>query len=305
MSRVSAASPGPALGLGRRSTAEMNSNSSAAAISTLLGSMSTPNLITRQSAGIRSSSLPGSAVAPGNSSRRHRAPWISSRNRKLSTYRNYLNVSREFINEIIEYYEGTRIGRQELHADILDDSELALWKRKWIDDSRVYSHPYLSYITVGVDPGDVVDTGIVVAGRNQSGSDGYVLSDDSVQGGPEVWGKQVWASAIKFNANCIVPEKNHGGLMVAHTLETYRPPGCFIPIKEVWASTNKAARAQPFAALTEQGRIHHVGTFAELENELCGWEPSGKEPSPNRLDAAVWALYGLDIVSTKLQAGVL
>lgn len=229
--------------------------------------------------------------------------------RKIASYRNAINLTPEWFRELLEMYEGTRIGRQELMGDILDDSELALWRRSWIDRNRVQSFPYLSWITVGVDPGDIVHTGIIAAGRNKSGSDYYVLGDDSLTGGPEMWGKQVWATAIKQNANVIMIEKNYGGLQNEHTLETYRPSGCYIPIKAIHVTDGKAVRAQPSATLDEQGRGHHVGNFGELENEMCSWEPNPAEgkkmPSPNRIDARTLAVYGLNIIKTRKLIGAM
>ena len=120
-----------------------------------------------------------------------------------------------------------------------------------------------------------------------------MLEDASVAGQPEVWAKQAWATAVRVDANKIIAEKNNGGLMVHDTLENRRPDGIFIPIEIVHASQGKAARAEPVAGLAEQLRLHHLGTFGDLEDELCSWEPNSSMASPNRLDALVWAVYGL------------
>lgn len=220
--------------------------------------------------------------------------------RKVSTYRNLLNLAESTIRRLFGRYEGTRLGRQELYADILTESEQALWKLRWIEQHRVSSTPHLGYVVVGVDPPakDLTECGIVCSGRNVDRTDCYTLADDSINGTPDVWAKQVWATATKHNANLILAEQNQGGLMVQHTLETCRPPDCRIPIDLVTASESKAMRAGPVAMLAEQGRDHHVGTFGMLEDELCNWEPTGKDPSPNRLDAKVWSVYGLNLLNS-------
>ena len=151
---------------------------------------------------------------------------------------------------------------------------------------------------MGVDPPakDLTECGIVASGCNYDKTDCYTIADDSLAGTPDVWAKQVWATATKCNANLILAEQNQGGLMIEHTLDMARPPDCRIPIELIPATESKAARAGPVAMLAEQGRDHHVGTFGTLEDELCNWEPTGTSPSPNRLDAKVWSVIGLGMI---------
>jgi phage terminase large subunit-like protein len=150
--------------------------------------------------------------------------------------------------------------------------------------------PELRRIIVGVDPaatsGDGADeTGIVVVGRDhRTPPHGYVLADLTVRGTPHQWASAVVAAYHGWQANLIVAEINNGGEMVAHTIRTVWPNA---PIDVVHASRGKATRAEPIAALAEQGRWHHAGTFPLLEDQLTGWTPG--DASPDRLDAAVWA----------------
>ena len=218
--------------------------------------------------------------------------------RKVSTFRNLLNLAPEWFDEIQSIFRGTRLGRQELYADILTESDAALWKLAWIEKYRVQSHPILSRVIVGVDPpaGELTECGIVASGCNYDKTDCYTIADDSLSGTPEIWAKQVWATATKVNAHEVLAEQNQGGLMVQHTLDMARPHDCRIPVRLIPATESKAARSGPVAMLAEQGRDHHVGTFGQLEDELTNWEPTGKSPSPNRLDAKVWSVIGLDMV---------
>lgn len=206
-----------------------------------------------------------------------------------STYENRANLSEGFFEYVIKKYEGTRLGRQELNAEILTDVPGALWKREQIDASRVLKSPELDYIVVGVDPsassnGD--EAGIITAGRK--GDDYYTLADDSLQGSPDAWARAVVTAYHKHRANLIVAEKNNGGEMVEAVIKQVDNT---VPVKLVHASRGKATRAEPVAAIAEQGRDHHVGTFPALEDELCLWMPG--DASPNRLDAKVWAITEL------------
>lgn len=221
---------------------------------------------------------------------------------RASTFRNRAHLAASTLRRLAARYGGTELARQELYAEIIGDSEGALWRRAWIEAARTASYPVLDWIAVGVDPpgGLITECGIVATGRHGSPLDGdlYVLADDSLSGHPDVWARQVWATAIKTGANEIVAEMNHGGLMVEATLNACRPSGCWIPIRpDVHASESKQARAQPFALLAEQGRMHHVGNFSELEDEMTSWIPFDDETgkrmaSPNRIDACVWAGVG-------------
>lgn len=206
-----------------------------------------------------------------------------------STYENRANLSGGFFDYVIKKYEGTRLGRQELNAELLTDAPGALWKREQIDASRVLKAPELEYIVVGVDPsassnGD--EAGIITAGRK--GEDYYTLADDSLQGSPDAWARAVVTAYHRHKANLIVAEKNNGGEMVEAVIKQVDNT---VPVKLVHASRGKATRAEPVAAIAEQGRDHHVGTFPALEDELCLWMPG--DASPNRLDAKVWAITEL------------
>jgi phage terminase large subunit-like protein len=173
---------------------------------------------------------------------------------------------------------------------------------------RVSQPPALERIVVGVDPHTskgVGETGIVTAGLATIGgkTHGYPLSDDTVGGRPEQWALQVLAAYGKHRADRIVAEKNQGGDMVEHTIRSVEG-GQNAPVTLVWASRGKRARAEPISALYEQGRIHHVGTLGELEDELCTWVPGETAESPNRLDALVWALTEL-MIGTGQPAGAI
>lgn len=214
-----------------------------------------------------------------------------------STYDNLDNLAPAFRDQIITQYEGTRLGRQELHAEILDDVPGALWQRALLDNSRVTAFPDLVRIVVGVDPAasdneGAAETGIIVAGIGTDGH-GYVLDDLSLRASPAGWAAQVVAGYHKLKADRIVAERNNGGDMVAHTIRTADRT---VAVKQVWAARGKLVRAEPIAALYEQARVHHVGLLADLEDQLCGWVPG--EKSPDRLDALVWALTDLMLDDT-------
>lgn len=179
--------------------------------------------------------------------------------------------------------------RMEIMAEDLDEAPGALWKRTDIDKARVIQAPELERVIVGVDPsatsgGD--EAGIITCGRN--GDDYYTLADDSVQGSPQTWAKAAVTAYHKYKANLIVAEDNNGGEMVEAVIKQVDPS---VPVTRVHASRGKATRAEPVAAISEQGRDHHVGAFPALEDELCLWMPG--DASPNRLDAKVWAITAL------------
>ena len=197
-------------------------------------------------------------------------------------------ISKEALSEIANDMTATAY-RMEILAEDLNEAPGALWKRDQIEASRVTQHPDLVRIVVGVDPtassmGD--EAGIVTAGI--AGDDYFTLSDDSRQGSPQEWASSAVAAYHKFRADAIVAEKNNGGDMVEAVIKQVDPT---VRVKLVWASRGKATRAEPIAAIAEQGRDHHVGSFPLLEDELCMWMPGDK--SPNRLDAKVWAMTEL------------
>lgn len=211
---------------------------------------------------------------------------------RFSTFQNAANLSPIFLQAIKEQYEGTRLGRQELEGEILEDTPGALWTRDLIERTRVHKLPALTRIVVGVDPSVTSEegsdeTGIVVAGRDAAGH-GYVLHDASLRGTPNAW---AWACVNAYHdweADRIVGEANNGGDLVEVNVRTVGPK---VSYKKVHASRNKQTRAEPISSMYEQGRIHHVGTLPELEDQLCTWVPG--EKSPDRMDAMVWALTEL------------
>ncbi len=209
------------------------------------------------------------------------------------SYDNIANLSPTYIREVLDPYKGTRLGRQEIGGEILDDNPGALWKRSDIEQYRVTDMPALQRIVVAIDPtatatGD--EAGIIVAGVAMVGRDRhlYVLDDVSTHGSPHVWASAAVAAYNKWRADRIVAEVNNGGEMVEATIRMEDPR---VAYKSVYASRGKVTRAEPIAAVYEQGRGHHVGMFAQLEDELCQWE-AGSD-SPNRLDALVWAATDL------------
>ena len=221
-----------------------------------------------------------------------------------NTYENMSNLAKPFIQTIISKYKGTRLGRQEIQAEILDDNPNALWNRIIIDDNRVTDRIDCFRLVVGVDPPgtepdkerpekEVTECGIVVVGEGKAlpGMNFpklkhyYVFDDLSMRGSPDKWAREAVSGLNKYKGDSIVPEKNFGGAMVKSTLRNVDKD---VSIHEVHASRGKYLRAEPVSALYEQGRVHHIGTFPELEDELCEWEPGKK--SPNRLDALVWGI---------------
>ena len=215
-------------------------------------------------------------------------------NTVVSTYANLGNLAPTFRQTVLERYEGTRQGKQELYGELLEDVEGALWTWdmfQWVEEA-----PSLDRIVVGVDPAgtankDSDETGIVVIGI--AGKDLYVLADFTLKGSPGTWAGRANSAYDDFSADAIVPEKNYGGEMVRHTLETSGYSGA--RIIEVTSRRGKVIRAEPIVALYEKGRVFHVGRrgdLAQLEDELTSWVP-GKGPSPNRLDALVHAAHEL------------
>lgn len=211
-----------------------------------------------------------------------------------STFDNAANLAPTALAQLRARYEGTRLGRQELEGAILDDNPGALWQRDRLDANRIWEVPALSRVVVAVDPsgGDGPENdeqGIIVAGKDAAGR-GYVLGDYTCKLDPNGWGREVVKAFHSHQANYVVAEANYGGAMVQHVIKTVDPS---VPVKMVTATRGKALRAEPVAALDAQGKISHVGSFPELEDELCVWDPEGKGASPNRLDARVWAFTDL------------
>lgn len=219
---------------------------------------------------------------------------------KGSTRDNSANLPDSFIRSIEDKYGGTRLGRQELEGEILDDIPGALWNREMLDAKRLKEVPEdLLRVFVAVDPATSSDEGadehgIVVVGlaRDKDGyARGYVLEDASCRGQPEVWAKAAVRMYRKWEADKIVAEKNQGGEMVSSMIKTVDRT---VPIKLVHASRGKMVRAEPISSLYEQGRVHHVGRFDKLEDQMCLFsidQLRGKSyGSPDRVDALVWGL---------------
>ena len=236
-----------------------------------------------------------------------------------STYDNLINLPPAFAREIIARYEGTRLGRQELMAEVLDDNPGALWSLSQIEALRVKEVPVrLVRIVVAIDPAitnteESDETGIVVAG---SGEDGhiYVLADLTCRKSPDGWARVAVMAYHQWEANQIVYEANQGGDMVALTLHTADPN---VPVFGVHAKRGKQLRAEPVSMVYEQGKAHHVGCFAALEDQMTSWEPgmaswetsntnsegkrSRTQRSPDRMDALVYAC--LDLINRNMTSG--
>ena len=185
--------------------------------------------------------------------------------------------------------------RMEILAEDINEAPGGLWKRNVIEDSRIQNSPSdFDRIVVAVDPSATAegdDAGIIVAGRIND--EGYILADLTVQGGPLKWAEAVVKAYNDYQAELIIAEKNNGGDMVGLVIQQVDQ---FVPVKLVTASRDKHTRAEPVAAAYEKGRIHHVGSYPHLEDEMCLWIPG--DPSPNRMDALVWALTELMIDPT-------
>jgi len=217
-----------------------------------------------------------------------------------TTYDNRSNLAPAFFDTIITKYEGTRLGRQELNAEILEDRPGALWTLKAIDADRVSRLPELRRVVVGVDPAvssgdESAEWGIVCVaeGASPSGQEWpphyYVLDDLSGRYTPNDAAKVVVSSYKAYKADRIVAEVNNGGDLVEAILRNVDHAFAY---KAVHASRGKLTRAEPIAALYEQHRIHHVGTFGMLEDQMCDYVPMTSK-SPDRMDALVWALTEL------------
>lgn len=218
-----------------------------------------------------------------------------------TTYDNRENLPELFFSQVVARYEGTTLGRQEIHGEYLEEIPGALLHRPMLDALRVASAPVLTRVVVGVDPAATAteasdETGIMACGKGEDGHL-YVLADGSGRFSPLSWGKRVLDLATRREADAVVAETNQGGDMVATILGmAARDLGISLPrLVTVHAKRGKVIRAEPVVALYEQGKVHHVGAFAELEDQLCGWTVDA-DWSPDRLDALVYAL--LELVGT-------
>jgi len=239
-------------------------------------------------------------------------PWVKKLVKKedtrvvrVSTYANLENLAPTFRKNVIEQYEGTRLGRQELHGEVIEDVEGALWNAELIIAANDLSPddldgvPYHSYlgkpfdrIVVSVDPAGTAnkksdETGILVVARQ--GRQFFVLDDLTGKYSPDQWAKKVVYAYQKWGADRVIAEKNYGGDMVASNMKNQDEN---LPITMVTSRRGKAIRAEPIVGLYEQNRVHHVGPLAELEREETEWVP-GEGDSPNRIDAVVHGITNL------------
>ncbi len=220
------------------------------------------------------------------------------------TEANAANLASSFLDEVKARYKGTRLGRQELDGVLLADAEGALWTSAALEEQRIEKAPAFDRIVVGLDPAASAgmgadECGIVVVGAVTKGPvqdwRAVVLADCTIQGAtPSGWAKAAIAAMEQFGADKLVAEVNQGGAMVGEVLRQIDP---LVPLKSVHASRGKVARAEPVAALYEQGRVSHVRGLDALEDQMCRMTAHGFEGggSPDRVDALVWALHELMI----------
>jgi phage terminase large subunit-like protein len=218
---------------------------------------------------------------------------------RASTFANAPNLAPAFLESIKARYSGTRLGRQEINAELLLDVQGALWTREMLDRANgQWKLPDMRRVVVAIDPsgtrgqedsGDSV--GIIVAGLGTDGV-GYVLADKTCKLSPDGWGRVAVNAYHAFKADRIIAERNFGGAMVEHVIRTVDPN---VSYKEVTASRGKIARAEPISALYEQSKVRHAGSFIELEDQLAALTSEGfvGDGSPDRADALVWALTEL------------
>lgn len=229
---------------------------------------------------------------------------------RASTYENRPNLAPGFFADIIQKYEGTRIGRQELMAELLDDIPGALWTRAMIDAHRIKLEEVrwnlVDRIVVAIDPANTAkpesdETGIVVAGLTRS-QHVIILDDASCRESPAGWAKRAVDAFQQWKADCVVAEVNSGGDLVISNIQGY---AANTPCRAVRASRGKKKRAEPVAMLYEQGRVHHVGFFPELETQMCEWTPQTEdEQHDDRMDACVWAVTALLLDLEEVQQSV-
>jgi phage terminase large subunit-like protein len=214
---------------------------------------------------------------------------------RASTYDNKANLDSTVLNHLETRYGNTRIGRQELMGEMLLDVEGALWTRSMMDQCHIEHPPAeLRRIVVAIDPAgssnkNSDETGIIVAGIDRAGI-GYVLADLSGRYSPETWARKAVEAYKGWRADRIIAERNYGGEMVEATIKAVDRT---VPVKTIVATRGKAVRAEPIGAFYEQARVKHVGNLHLLEDQMCEWDPAANGPSPDRLDAAVWALTDL------------
>ncbi len=213
---------------------------------------------------------------------------------QLNPKDNLKNLSSAYMTSLLMQPERQR--KRFMDGEWQDDLDCGLWSRRNIDMYRIpsTSKPTLTRVVVGVDPAVVATpgndlTGIVVAGKDNNGHY-YVMSDDSLQATPEKWARQVKTSFDAHDSDRVIGEVNNGGDLIEANLRTVDQN---LPFKKVVATKGKITRAEPIAALYEQGKVHHIGIFPDLEDQLCEYNPATATKSPDRLDALVWALWEL------------
>jgi len=209
---------------------------------------------------------------------------------KSSTSANRANLAPSFMRDILKRYEGTRLGRQELEAELLDDGQAGLWNVALLDRQRCQAAPTLEHVIVAVDPpvgsGPRADgCGVIILGKGKDGS-AYVIGDYSSQGlSPRAWARKVAQAYDEFNADLLVAEVNQGGELIRELVLSEAP---HITFRAVRARRGKLVRAEPIVALYERGFVFHVGNFEKLEEEMCRYDGHGA--SPDRMDALVWGV---------------
>jgi phage terminase large subunit-like protein len=214
---------------------------------------------------------------------------------RVSTYANAPNLDPATLQYFIDTFEGSSIGRQELHAQVLNQAEGALWTRKMIDDARVGRAPAnLKRIVVAVDPsvtgdGSGAECGIVACGLGYD-DHAYVLADRSGRMSPDQWARAAVNLYRELRADRIVAEANQGWFLVKRLIESVDRG---ISVKLVNARRGKQARAEPVVGRYEQGKVHHVGVLDRLEDQMTSWEPLTGDASPDRVDALCWAIFEL------------
>jgi len=216
---------------------------------------------------------------------------------RMRTEENAANLAPGFLKMVERRYGGTRLGRQELDGELIEDREDALWSRRMIEEAALDNPGALARIVVAVDPpassrrtSDAC--GIVAAGLGEDGNV-IVLADATVNAAkPQEWAARAVALYLRLQADCLMVEVNQGGEMATAVIRTIDPA---VPVKPVRARRGKWLRAEPVAALYQQGRVRHTGRFGELEDEMCDFGPNGLSSgrSPDRVDALVWAITEL------------
>ena len=229
------------------------------------------------------------------------------------TAENFMNLSEKFKKTVLSQFEGTLKGRQELYGEMLDETTGALWTMRMLEELRIKPSqtPQFVRVVVAIDPmvTDIgmkenlknlgvrdtksaiggSETGIIVAALGVN-KHVYVIADRSVSASPLRWASLAVDAAREYSADRIVGEENNGGALVETVIRGYAPN---MPYKSVKASVGKYTRAEPISALYEQGRVHHVGTFLKLEEQMITFTNDPKQKSPDRLDALVWAVAEL------------